>query len=83
MFVYVGIYLYMFVYICICLYYSNNTNILGVDNQNLPRIVAIMAEVFMREVIQPTSEVGTRMVNLLRQIQVRSCVHLKSATSNY
>jgi hypothetical protein len=48
---------------------SNNPQILGANGCNLPRIVMVMAEVFSRQAIVPSSEVGTRMVNLLKQIE--------------
>ena len=44
--------------------------VLGANNANLPRIVAIMAEVFSRQAIEADSEVGQRMVTLLKHIQV-------------
>ena len=51
---------------------SNNAIILGANNANLPRLVAIMAEVFSRKSLAVDSEVGQRMVVLLKQILVSS-----------
>jgi hypothetical protein len=50
---------------------ANNVALLGQDNANVPRIVAVMAEAFARDALNPTSEVTQRMVCLLRHIQMQ------------
>lgn len=50
---------------------ANNAALLGQDNANVPRIVAVMAEAFAREALNPKEEVSQRMVNLLRHIQMQ------------
>ncbi|KAM7302408.1 putative ABC transporter [Ixodes scapularis] len=47
----------------------NHVALLGADNANLPRVVMVMAEAFLKEAIDPTSEVGTRMVTLLNTLK--------------
>ena len=44
--------------------------VLGENNQNLPRIVYIIAESFVREAIATDADVSKRMINIVRQIQV-------------
>ena len=60
----------------------NNPHILGQNNSNLPRIMSIIADCFKRETLDKEKEVGKRMVNIVRQIQVpvlRSRVWLPNA----
>ena len=45
--------------------------ILGQNNSNIPRIIAIFAEAFSVEALPATNEVHKRMVNITRQVQVR------------
>ncbi|XP_076311257.1 importin-5-like isoform X2 [Tachypleus tridentatus] len=61
---------------------QNNPVLLGKENCNLPQIVAVMAEAFSREAIDPQTEVGKKMVLLLQHLQAHSyrrgylsCVH--------
>ena len=44
--------------------------ILGQNNSNIPRIIAIFAEAFSVEALPTTNEVHKRMVNITRQVQV-------------
>ncbi|XP_076311262.1 importin-5-like isoform X6 [Tachypleus tridentatus] len=48
---------------------QNNPVLLGKENCNLPQIVAVMAEAFSREAIDPQTEVGKKMVLLLQHLQ--------------
>lgn len=53
---------------------ANHPIILGANNCNLPRIVAIIAEAFEMSVILATSEQGVRMVNILKQVETNKDV---------
>ncbi|XP_013780072.1 importin-5-like [Limulus polyphemus] len=53
---------------------QNNTILLGKDNCNLPHIVAVMAEAFAREAVDPQTEVGKKMTTLLHHLQINSDV---------
>ena len=53
------------------LYFRNNPHVLGENNQNLPRILHIIAEVFQRDALSNSAEVSKRLVNIVKQIQVR------------
>ncbi|GBL83779.1 Importin-5 [Araneus ventricosus] len=48
---------------------ANNPVLLGKENCNLPRIVQIIAETFLKEAIDASSDVGKRVITLLRDIQ--------------
>lgn len=48
---------------------ANHPVILGANNTNLPRIVCIIAEALYRDVIEPTHEVGRRMLEIVKQIE--------------
>lgn len=48
---------------------QNNPLILGAGNINIPRIIAIVAEAFFRDVMEPTKPEGVRMLNIVRQVQ--------------
>ena len=52
-------------------YFRNNPQVLGENNQNLPRILHIIAEVFQRDALTNSAEVSKRLVNIVKQIQVR------------
>ena len=54
------------------LFYRNDPMILGENNGNLPRIVFIIAETFVKEAISTDTDVAKRMINIVRQIQVSS-----------
>ncbi|XP_030375758.1 importin-5 [Scaptodrosophila lebanonensis] len=48
---------------------SNNPVILGANHLNLPRIVSIIAEAFLKNVLEAKSEVGTRLLTIVKQIE--------------
>lgn len=52
------------------LFCRNHLAILGENNQNLPKIMDIIATAFQHEAVPIKSDVGTRMVNIVRQLQV-------------
>ena len=60
----------MYGYLC-DLIEGNHPVILGPENSNLPRIVTIFAEAFSVDALPNTHEVHTRMVNIVRQVQVQ------------
>ncbi len=43
--------------------------VLGENNANLPRILQIIAEAFNTSVIDPKNEVGTRMLQIVKQLE--------------
>lgn len=49
----------------------NHPAILGPNNSNLPKLIAIIAEAFYQDAIQPEHAVAQRMLNIVRQIQVQ------------
>ena len=60
---------YVYGYLC-DLIEGNHPQILGPNNGNIPRIIAIFAEAFSVEALPATHEVHKRMVNITRQVQV-------------
>ncbi|KAL1491195.1 hypothetical protein ABEB36_011831 [Hypothenemus hampei] len=48
---------------------QNNQLVLGANNSNIPKIMHIIAEAFHREAIEPQSPEGSRMLNIVRQVQ--------------
>lgn len=48
---------------------SNHAIILGVNNSNLPKIISVMLEVFVRESVKKDHVVATRMILIIRQVQ--------------
>ena len=60
---------YVYGYLC-DLIEANHPRILGENNGNIPRIIAIFAEAFSVEALPATHEVYKRMVNITRQVQV-------------
>ena len=50
--------------------FRNNQTILGLNNSNIPRIIAVIAEAFAEEVFELESEVKTRLTQIIRTIQV-------------
>ncbi|KAF8785478.1 Importin-5 like protein [Argiope bruennichi] len=48
---------------------ANNTILLGKENCNLPRIVQIIADTFLKEAVDASSDLGKRLITLLRHIQ--------------
>ena len=60
-----------FVYGFFCdLVEQNHPVVLGSNNENLPKVIAIMAEAFALDALPPEHEIKTRMVNILKQVQV-------------
>merc|ERR1711862_78156 len=53
---------------------SNNPHILGANNSNLPRVMAIIAEALATEVLAPEEVARQRLVNLVKQIQGNGAV---------
>jgi len=53
---------------------SNNPHVLGANNSNLPRVVAIIAEVLACEVLPPDDVAKQRLVNLVREVQRNGAV---------
>ena len=51
---------------------SNNQHILGSDNSNLPRVIAIIEEALAVEVLPPDNSAKLRMINLVNQVKVPS-----------
>ena len=49
---------------------SNNQHILGSNNSNLPRVIAIIAEALAVEVLAPDNLAKQRLVNLVNQVKV-------------
>lgn len=47
----------------------NHLAVLGADNCNLPRILSIIAEAFNSCAIAPKHEVGTRMLQIVKQLE--------------
>lgn len=48
---------------------SNHAAVVGINNANLPRILQIIAEAFNTGVIEPKNEVGTRMLQIVQQLE--------------
>jgi len=53
---------------------ANHPVLLGPNHTYLPRVIAIIAEAFHREVLEPESEVFRRMLNIVRQVQGNQAV---------
>ena len=53
---------------------ANHPMVLGPNHANLPRVIAIVAETFRREVLDPESEIYGRMLNIVRQVQGNQAV---------
>ena len=51
---------------------SNSQHILGSNNSNLPRVIAIIAEALAVEVLAPDNVAKQRLVNLVNQVKVVS-----------
>ena len=54
---------------------SNNSVILGVNNLNVPRIVAIIAEVCAEDALQDDEQVYMRLLSIARHVQVGVAWH--------
>lgn len=48
---------------------ANHPIILGANNCNLPRIVSIIAQAFANKVVPVVSEVGSRMLAIVKQVE--------------
>lgn len=59
---------YIYSYLCE-LISANHPIILGANNCNLPRIVSIIAQAFTTKVVEPLSEEGTRMLEIVKQVE--------------
>merc|ERR1719461_2677570 len=53
---------------------SNNQHILGSNNSNLPRVIAIIAEALAVEVLPPDNSAKLRMINLVNQVKGNAAV---------
>lgn len=54
---------------------QNNQTVMGPNSSNLPRLVAIVAEVFARSVIEVNSEVGIKLISFLKQVHANPAVN--------
>lgn len=53
---------------------ANHPVILGPVNSNLPRIVLIIAQAFGQKAIKPLSDVGQRMLGIVKQVETNQDV---------
>lgn len=60
---------YVYGYLC-DLIEANHPLVLGPNNNNLPKLITIIAEAFFRDAISIENDVAKRMVNIVRQVQV-------------
>ena len=51
--------------------HSNNQIILGESNSNVPRLLAIVAEVCVQNALEDSPQVYMRLLSIARHIQVR------------
>jgi hypothetical protein len=75
---------YIYGYLC-DLIEANHPTILGNQNSNIPKIIAIFAEAFSCDALPPSNEVYGRMVNITKQVQgngqvFEACVNGLTAT---
>lgn len=63
---------------------QNNPTVMGPNSSNLPRLVAIVAEVFARSVIELTSDIGMKLASFLKQVHANPSLNgcLGSLTIN-
>jgi hypothetical protein len=54
---------------------QNNQIVMGANSSNLPRLVAVVAEVFARSVIETNSEVGVKLVSFLKQVHANPALN--------
>ncbi|KAF0306609.1 Importin-5 [Amphibalanus amphitrite] len=59
---------YVYNYLC-DLVEANQPAVLGPNNMNLPRIIAVIAEAFARNAVEAGDPTGVRLLNLVKQIQ--------------
>jgi len=57
--------------IFVSLLYSNSMVILGTDNANVPRILAIIAEVCAEDALEDNKQVYMRLLSIARHVQVQ------------
>lgn len=60
---------YVYGYLC-DLIEANHPTVLGPNNNNLPKLISIIAEAFLRDGISIENAVAKRMVNIVQQVQV-------------
>ncbi len=48
---------------------ANHPAVLGANNTNLPKVIAIIAEAFSMDALPPDNEAKTRLVNICKQVQ--------------
>lgn len=53
------------------IFFRNNPIVIGQDNANVPSMIKIFADAFVKSSIEPNSPVGQRMSNIVRHVQVR------------
>lgn len=54
---------------------QNNAVVMGPNSSNLSRLVAIVAEVFARSVIELNTEIGMKLINFLKQVHANPSVN--------
>lgn len=54
---------------------QNNQTVMGANSSNLPRLVAVVAEVFARTVIEVNSDVGRKCTMFLKQIHANPALN--------
>lgn len=54
---------------------QNNQTVMGPNSSNLPRLVAVVAEVFARSVIEVNSDVGLKLACFLKQIHANPALN--------
>uniref|UniRef100_A0A6M2DRC2 Putative karyopherin importin beta 3 n=1 Tax=Xenopsylla cheopis TaxID=163159 RepID=A0A6M2DRC2_XENCH len=59
---------YVYGYLC-DLIEANHPTVLGPNNNNLPKLISIIAEAFLRDGISIENAVAKRMVNIVQQVQ--------------
>ena len=57
--------------------YSNNQSVLGVDNSNVPHILAIIATICEEDALEEDKQVLLRLLSIARHIQVRQTVLIR------
>ena len=50
---------------------GNNPHILGANNSNLPRVIAVIAEALAVEALPPDHAARQRIINIVKQVQVK------------
>ncbi len=52
--------------------WSNNEIILGVNTCNIPRVIQVIVDCFIRDGIDMENVVAKRMINICKHVQVRN-----------